>query len=130
MLNNKKLKTKITTMITKNQLLERVLEGRLILVGEYRNGRFDFRETVDHVSGEKIQCGQYVYAVECGAAFGTVLIYRPHPAPSPDLTVTKPGLEKVSVTPSTSTGWSARAVSSPRTSAIVNRNSWNSITEN
>ena len=80
--------------MTKNQLTDRVLDGHLVLVGEYRNGRFVFRETVDRVSGEKIQSGQYVYAVECRGAFGTVMIYRPQSVPGPDLTVTRPGLEK------------------------------------
>ncbi len=81
-------------MITNSQLLNRILEGRLILVGEFRNGRLNFKDTVDSVSGEKIQTVEYVYAVECGDAFGSVMIHRPQPAIAPDVTVVKLGLEK------------------------------------
>ncbi len=81
-------------MITHNQLLERVLDGRLILVGEYRGGKLDYKDIVDSASGQKIQTVQYVYAVECGAAFGTVRIFRPQPIPTAEVTVTTIGLEK------------------------------------
>ena len=81
-------------MITHDQLRQRVLEGHFILVGEYRNGRLQFREIVDHRSGERIQTAEYVYAVECGTALGTVMIYRPCPPPPPGSTAIGFGLEK------------------------------------
>lgn len=66
--------------MTSNELLNRVMAGRLILVGEFRNGRVETKASLDRGSGLAIQTSGIVYAVECGSAFGTVLIHRAVPA--------------------------------------------------
>ncbi len=66
--------------MTENELLERVIAGRIILVGEFRNGRVETKASLDRNNGEVIHIAQIVYAVECGSTFGTVIIYRTVPA--------------------------------------------------
>ena len=62
------------------------MNGQVVIVGEFRNGRVQSSDTFDRLSGEKIQRHEIVYAVECSATFGTVLIHRCLPA---DLDVAK-----------------------------------------
>ena len=66
-------------MISTDQILRSVLDGRVFLIGEFRNAKVSTSNSVDCNSGEAIKEHEIVYAVEAGSTFGQVMIYRRPP---------------------------------------------------
>lgn len=81
-------------MKTHAQLVKDVLAGRLMLVGELRNARVNKSAGVDRNSGDVIDRYEIVYAVETGAGFGQVMIFRNAPAGVTDETDVMANLTK------------------------------------
>ena len=75
----KRTNTNNTNTMNVQELLDRVMRGRHILVGKYRNGRVQTTSVRDNANGEKIDRHEVVYAVERDNGFGIVMIYGPLP---------------------------------------------------
>ena len=61
------------------ELIDRVLNGRLILVGKFRNGRVHTMTIRDSACGDRVDKHELVYAVERENGFGIVMVYGPLP---------------------------------------------------
>ena len=68
--------------MNRTELLERVLGGRFVLVGEFRGGRADVRGYVDRKSGLASSQVIITYVVESAlaGAFSVIKVFRKAPA--------------------------------------------------